>query len=139
MNHANTLADSNLSVTEEVQYNYTLRKARKLQNSCSHIPDLLLQPEGMLQRDKKGRPQRTSGSQDSHREAHSHSKDSNKDENTSDPEELEQFSGYFNKMNISAPSSTTGAGNGAVLERNSHSTHASPAHRNNNNRLVKEP
>ncbi|XP_022651538.1 patronin-like isoform X3 [Varroa destructor] len=119
---------------EEVQYNYTLRKARKLQNSCSHIPDLLLQPEGMLQRDKKGRPQRTSGSQDSHREAHSHSKDSNKDENTSDPEELEQFSGYFNKMNISAPSSTTGAGNGAVLERNSHSTHASPAHRNNNNR-----
>ncbi|XP_028968075.1 patronin [Galendromus occidentalis] len=84
---------------EEVQYNYTLRKARKLQNSCSHIPDLLLQPEGMLQRDKKGRRV-----------------DPNKE---SDPEEIEQFSGYFNKMNLS------------TSERNSHSANASPAQRSN--------
>ncbi|OQR76475.1 hypothetical protein BIW11_07763 [Tropilaelaps mercedesae] len=121
-------------IVEEVQYNYTLRKARKLQNSCSHIPDLLLQPEGMLQRDKKGRPQRTSAGQESHREAQPHSKDSNKDNNVSDPEELEQFSGYFNKMNISATGSATGAASVPASERNSVSAHTSPAHKNSNNR-----
>lgn len=115
-----------LSYAEEVQYNYTLRKARKLQNSCSHIPDLLLQPEGMLQRDKKGRPQRTG--QDAHSK-----------ENNSDPEEVEQFSGYFNKMNLAAPPNSTSAVGGSSSERNSHSTFASPAHRSNNNiRLVDE-